>query len=446
MGQTGALRDVRYKVYQVQTATLRPSSPFAIEPVFLMVTDEEFWKGPLARRRPLKRNYIADLVTVAAASHPRAIALDFDFRSPTPDGKVTYTDYDAETKALLDAIDHAAQEVPVILPKTIRPLTNEELKKLTKESGKEELPQYAEENDIFSGHDFHVKPQQNAVDGHGLEQRPPRIFHGYIQLAYDLRQIPPKIPLLGRGPMDSFSLAILHATEPDSYNTVVGEAPGNRSLNLKFGSFLPSDDFTKRLVSAALTQGMAEANRKKDEASRTADEKRKSELLAEAKALEESGMPSMEKMRSRVVILCGSWHENAYNEGPLIDQHFTPVGNIPGGFVHANYVEAMRTGFYYPAVPEWLVDLSEIILVSLAAIVVNIRSRGLYKLFATVLPLIAYAALGYFFVQNLGVFFEFLLPLLVIAGHFALEKVLEWRRLAVQAQTPAHAPLAQIPA
>jgi hypothetical protein len=41
-----------------------------------------------------------------------------------------------------------------------------------------------------------------------------------------------------------------------------------------------------------------------------------------------------------------------------------------------------------------------------------------------------FVALSYFFIQNLGLFFDFFVPVVVLTGHLAVEKVLHWRRQA----------------
>lgn len=103
-----------------------------------------------------------------------------------------------------------------------------------------------------------------------------------------------------------------------------------------------------------------------------------------------------------------------------------------GYFSSPGIVNLLRSPFidYAGALPEWLVDIAEGLLIIIAALVVNSKSRRRYKLLAIAVPLLFFAVLGYVFMQNLGVFFEFLLPMVVIAGHFSIDKILEWRRLA----------------
>jgi CHASE2 domain-containing sensor protein len=435
MGETGAMRDLRYWVYQKQTTALRPDSPFAIEPVFVTITDDEFWKGPPAHRVPLKRSYLADLVKVAASMHPRTIALDFDFRDPTPDGKVTYPDYEAESKDLVDVIDRAAQEVPVVLPRTIRAMTDEETSSLgstprapSSQNGSD-APEYVAESDIFSRHNISAARSIPATAG-AADDHPARIYEGYIQFAYDLRQIPPRLPMMDRPPLDSFSIAILHASEPSLYDVLIGKT-GGHNINLKFGNFVQESEFTTRIIPAFSLWQAAEAGRLRETASHSKQADQRKALLDQAQQLDRKARPQLERMRSRVVIICGMWHQDAYNEGFWVDRHSTPVGRIAGAFVHANYAEALRIGRYYQPVPEWVVIMIEVGIIFGAALVLTSRKiKPLKKYAVTALLLVGPAFAGYVFIQNLGVFFEFLLPLIVIIGHLAGDKILEWRRLA----------------
>src|SRR5439155_13169816 len=403
--------------------------------MFVTITDDEFWKGPLARRRPLKRDYLADLVEAVAAAHPRVIALDFEFRAPLQEGQASYHDYDKETELLLAAIDKAALDVPVILPKTLRPVTGQDIEKFHREHPNEqvdELPEYVAEPDIFTNHDF--------TNSTGREQSgTPKIYEGYIQFAYDLRQIPARVPLLSRKPMDSFSFAIVAAAYYDLYTSLVGDDRDERGITLEFGSFLPVEKFAERSIPAEAVRKFAQGKKKEDEARHTKAASKRARLLAEASVLKHEAKPYLDKLQSQIVIMCGAWHEDAYNEGAWIDQHYTPAGYISGAFVHANYAEALRRGRHFPAIPDWLVDVFEVLSVVIAAIVVNSGSRRLYKIIATLLPLFVFAVLGYFFAQNLGVFFEAFLPISVIAGHMVFDKILDWRELAQKAEADARA-------
>jgi CHASE2 domain-containing sensor protein len=431
-GATGVMRDLRYWVYQRQTTALRPDSPFAIEPVFVTITDDEFWKGPPAHRVPLKRTYLADLVKVAASLHPRTIALDFDFRDPTPKGEVT-PDYKVESKDLMDVIDRVAQEIPVVLPRTIREMTDEETSSLGSSPGTSTspngAPEYTAESDIFSGHNFSASMPATAGAG---DDHPAKIYEGYIQFAYDLRQIPPRLPMMDRPPLDSFSLAILHASEPLLYDVLIGKT-GGRNINLKFGNFVQESEFTTRIIPALSLWQAAEAGRLRETASRSKQAGQRGALLDQAQKLDREARPQLERMRSRVVIICGMWHQDAYNEGSWVDRHFTPVGRIAGAFVHANYAEALRIGRYYQPVPEWVVIAIEVGVIFGAALVLTSRKIKPWKKYAvTTLLLVGPALAGYVLMQNLGVFFEFLLPLIVIISHLAADRILEWHRLAMK--------------
>ena len=119
-----------------------------------------FGNGELARRIPLKRTWLAKLITAIDAADPRAIVLDLDLRQPNSPGRPS-TDYDEQTGHLLDAVQAVADHHPMILPRSLDVGADGELH---------------EQKDIFEGPDF----------AEGVKN-----FHrGYIQLPYDLRTVP----------------------------------------------------------------------------------------------------------------------------------------------------------------------------------------------------------------------------------------------------------------
>src|SRR5882757_6885067 len=78
--------EANYWWYQLLGRTF-PGDPTVNDITLVLIGDEEYWKGELGHRVPIKRAYLAELVRAIADGNPAAIALDFDFRSPTPDGR-----------------------------------------------------------------------------------------------------------------------------------------------------------------------------------------------------------------------------------------------------------------------------------------------------------------------------------------------------------------------
>src|SRR6266550_6446433 len=74
---------LRYRIYPyLQAAT--PGEKYPSRTFLNLIDDDDYWKGKLARRVPLKRDYLACLVQALDSASPSLIALDVDLRSPIP--------------------------------------------------------------------------------------------------------------------------------------------------------------------------------------------------------------------------------------------------------------------------------------------------------------------------------------------------------------------------
>lgn len=352
----------RCRVYQF----LHSLSPQTLHPrrtVLILIGSEEYWKGRLESRVPIKRDYLADLVDMAASASPAVIAVDFDLRSPTADGNpIEFPQYREETQKFLNAVKSASQQrVTVILPKTI--------------GWDEKQKSYVAESDIYNGFDF----------GGG------NVRFGYIALPDDTRRVPLTLPIKDSVPLDSFSQAIARA---DDERAVTGYS---EVTSLPYGSYFRTDDFT-----------VIPAN----------------DLLA--------GDPQIKKkLEHKVVILGGSWHSQGYERGPLIDSYETPVGSIPGAYIHANYVEALLGSKIFWDWKGWPLIATEVVLSLLVAIpfILKIKPRW-KKVLVIVLPYLIIIAISYFSLMNVGLFFDPFIPLILVGGHGILEQVHEWRAAA----------------
>ena len=86
----------------------RPAEPRQIE--IVRIEDDEYWEGELAGRRPIKRDYLANLVSRLVSLNAHVIALDFDVRLPKPDSAEIPQDYRSETLLFANAIKAAARQ------------------------------------------------------------------------------------------------------------------------------------------------------------------------------------------------------------------------------------------------------------------------------------------------------------------------------------------------
>ena len=109
--------------------TLAEWVPRPTEPRYtrlVLIEDDEYWKGELAGRRPIKRRYLAKLVADLAQANAHVIALDFDVRLPDPSSLAIPPDYVEETKVLIDAIKKAAASgVKIVLATPVSRKTRE---------------------------------------------------------------------------------------------------------------------------------------------------------------------------------------------------------------------------------------------------------------------------------------------------------------------------------
>jgi len=354
--------DLRYRIYQAQHAS-GPRKPLAERTAVVLIGDDEYWKGELGRRVPIKRRYLAKLVRELDSANPAVIALDFDLASPLPDGSlVEHSDYRPEKTELLNVIKRASMRRKIVLPRTV---------------DLDEQQRYVLRSDIYDRFDF-GKGRQN-------------IYMGYIALPYDIRQVPLTLKLHGGGSVDSFATAIVRAYHAKALLRV----PEGDSL--PYGSYLRAGEF-RQLSARDVLKGRRE---------------------------------TLEQLAHKIVILGGAWHKQGYGRGDQIDTYFTPVGWIGGAFIHANYVEALLDGRVYEALDERIVKGIEIILVLLGAMIFALEIRPSRKWMAASVLCVILVVVNYFILQNLGEFFDFFVPLVLIAAHAVLDQVLEWRSLAV---------------
>ena len=355
---------LRYTIYgAIQNATRVTKA--AKNTVVVLIDDDEYWKGELARRVPLKRDYLARLLVALSKGEPTAIALDIDLRSPIPEkGAEELEPYREETDLLLRTIKEVSQSRHVILATTT----------IGDESG------YRVSPNIFDGYDFDKK----------------RVTHGYITLPRDLRQVPLSVALNDHGRKeDSFAGAIAK-TRAESLVSAIEQY---EHRGFPYGSFYGPAEFKKISASTALAASDQEIK---------------------------------DLIQGQIVIVGGAWHTGSY-KGPrqdyegAIDLHFTPAGSIPGAFVHANYVEALLSGAVHQQVPETVAVIIEVIC-SLVVAVVFALEGSLRRKFGRVLLLsVVLVIMSYFLWQNLGLFFDFFIPILLLSIHAPIEQLRETR-------------------
>lgn len=354
---------LRYKLFQsLQDMAVR--APYPERTIIVKIGDEEYWKGELASRAPIKRDFLAKLLKALDAANPAVIAFDFDLRSPTPDGSIIeHPDYQRETELFLNTVKETSVHRKIVLPQTI---------------GFDEEENYVVLSDIYKGFDFGSSGEN--------------VLRGYIALPYDVRQVPLNLDVKGQEPVDSFAEAIVRAYS----RTAARHIPGNNSVP-PYGSYIRAEDF--ETVSAT-------------------------QVLSGDRNI-------INSLDHKIVIVGGVWHSEAYDSGSIVDSYFTPVGSIPGVFIHANYVEALMDLRTYRSWKESILVTLEVLLALAITMVFALEIARLpIKLGIILLLLMVLIALSFFSWQVLGLFFDFIIPLTLLGGHFLIEQILHWRTKA----------------
>ncbi len=369
----------RYVVYYgLQKITPRAPEYFQHTAV-VAIGDKEYWQGELARRVPLRKDYLAKLILKLADSKAPVIAIDVDLRSPPPNSSSAYDElYKKETDELLEAIHFASEGVRrdkegnkvsvdywshIILPRTvISPGEDASL----------DMSQYTYRTEacIYDGEHFNDS----------------RVHQGFVSLPRDIRQVPIVLNVENlQKPLYSFAAAATQTQDPKWLLNRRATDP------LPYGIFL---DNPKPLAA--------------------------SEVLATS--------PHELEVNNRIVLIGGTWHLSSYGQGNVVDTHYTPVGEIGGVFVHANYMEALRTHWSSKPLGKSATTGIELSLTILIALVFAWQMSPLKRFFWTLGVPLFLVIITCFLWQNLGIFFDFFIPLVLLGAHAVVDKILEWRR------------------
>ena len=319
--------------------------------VVITIDDDEYWEGKLQGRIPIKRDYLASLIEKLDAAEAKVIALDFDLRSPSPDGNpVESSDYNKETAKLLQTIKQVAPRRLIVLPRTI-----------WKRNG-----EYVTHSDIYDGYDFGSA----------------NVFKGYIALPYERLEIPLTLKLSGDRALDSFSMAIVRAFRSKAldYLPQADRAP--------YFSFITEKGFDHKTAHEVLT--------------------------TDPKLVQKD-------LGGRIIIIGGAWRKFASGVGPRIDLHDTPMGAMPGAYLHANYVEAILDTRTFPPFGEKVVKAVEWLVVIGMALGFAVTEAPAWKIVVVVVSWLVLALFTYFSFINLGHVFDLLVPAISVTVHWVFE-------------------------
>jgi CHASE2 domain-containing sensor protein len=361
LGTQGFWVAARYYVYNVLQKSAAHPLHASTRTVVVLIGDDEFWNGELARRIPLKRDYLACLLLKLDEANPAAIALDIDLSAKHPD-------YQKETDRLTEAVKFVAHNRPVIVSQQIS----------------------------RTGHSWAVTSDPNSQPG-SYESVPSILdsYHfdnvsaGFVLLRDDVRQIPLVLSLKDGTQVESFAAAIVKPLDA----TALQDAQASGDSGLPYGTFIPPDRIKQMSANYV--------------------------FATDARELKKA-------LAANVVLVGGAWHSNAFEES-RIDSHPTPVGEIPGVFIHANYVEALLTHRVSRPISKILGIVIEFLLAAFIAVIFAWKMKPVSKFkWAGGLSLILVLT-TYVFWQNLGLFFDFFIPLILLGSHAAIAQIIEWR-------------------
>jgi CHASE2 domain-containing sensor protein len=357
--------DARYSLYSLMQET-NWRRPYVQHTFVVTVDDDDYWKGDFNRRTPIRRDLLARLITRLADAQARVIAVDFDLRSPVPDGNPRETPaYQPETDELLQAITKACSgHHAVVLPATIG---------------------FGKDNSLVLQSDIYS----------GAKLPPSFFFTGYIALPPDARAVPLDIKLAESKDLDSFALAAVRAYKPDAVQRI-------KDLKIfPFGGYLEPGEFPHLTASSVLSLDKASLQ---------------------------------DQVGGKLVFIGSTWHRLGWKTGPLNDFHATPVGPISGVYVHANYAEAILGGNYFWPAHELLAYSLEILVLLSIAVLFAVKMNAWKKLAIVILALLFFISAGYLLLQNLGIYFDFMIPLVFLLLHVSTDRILEWRRIALASE------------
>jgi CHASE2 domain-containing sensor protein len=226
------------------------------------------------------------------------------------------------------------------------------------------------------------------------------VHFGNINLPIDKRRIPLVTPTSGDGDGPSISLALAAVDAFEGWSHLEPRtrlkpaiAAAIQEESFVFGGFIPESEF-QTLSIAELADGVPRALR-----------------LA----------------RGRILMVGGTWRADL-GHGDDVDSHRSPVGDIRGMYLHANYIEALLDDRYAREVPLWFALAFDFV----AGVWLYVRFHAAVTEPARLRVLIVPAVIlivSYVLFANLNLYLDFILPLFGCFAHLAVEYVRDYGHL-----------------
>ena len=216
---------------------------------------------------------------------------------------------------------------------------------------------------------------------------------GYHVLPDDIRKLPLAVRSADGGLLESFCLAIARADNAASTKKL------NDLTAVRYAGFIPEDEFPNKL---------------------SADE-----LI--------NGSPKNSFLANRVAIISGAWHQFGFGRGPIVSAWDTPVGSLPGAYIHANYFESLFDKRFYRVWEDWPKYIAEIILALIVALAFGIKFRSRTKrVLVIAAPYFAIVLITYVSLISFAWFFDPFIPVLSVSAHGVVEQIMHWRTAALK--------------
>jgi CHASE2 domain-containing sensor protein len=366
--------DWRYWLYQKQVRWERRGPVYPRYTALVLLDDDDYWSDDYQARSKLKRDKLAALLDRLNAAGVNTVAFDVFMESPHPEKPdYEFPDYRAEDDIFFQALQRmCAAGRHVILATEYWPADHPN-----------------DTSDVDEAPSIYASRLSSA----------PCVSLGHVDFASDMRKVPGVMQMADGHFVDSLSLAITKVTDPIAYQSLVN----NADRGFRFGQFLTPEDFATR-------DGR--------------------QFIFSGHELQTMSLNQLrEELADRTVIVGGHYHFAAYHHGfEFIDMINSPGGVEPGAMLHANFVEAMRDPVStFTPISDRAAEIFEWSLAMVLALVGALEVHAGWKWAGFVVSFLASVVVAYALLQNLGIFLDFFIPILIILLHTMTEAVLEMR-------------------
>ena len=369
LSQSDRFTDWRYALYQKQVRLERRGPIYPRYTALVLLDDDDYWSEEYQARAPLKRDKLAALLDRLDDAGVNTVAFDVFLQSPRPSlPSFDFSDYTREDQVFFQAVKRMCDAGRHVVLAT-----------------------------VYEG----IKPPRIEPPSIYMSLLPtlPCVVRGHIDFSEDMRKIPGMIQLKDSSYLDSFSLAMTRIADPIAYDSLVKE----EDKGYRFGQYLTPQDFSTRNGRQFIFNGVQ---------------------------IEHMGLMQLRQaLADKTVIVGGHWHSAGYGLGDYIDMWPSPGGLESGAMLHANFVEAMRDPMStFSSISDRTAEIFEWGLALALALLGAMEVHSGWKWAGFVLSCVASIVLTYVLLQNLGLFLDFFIPILMIVVHTFAEELLAMRR------------------